>query len=290
MCRGLARPAARGSLIVTRDNRYSIDGALQNRDKFSPTHSDVAVCCNPNFAQVTPLYVRGMWMRTPGGGLAALLYGPSDVNTQVKGVGVRIEETTDYPFSATISLRVSPQQPVEFPLVLRNPLWSKSTRVTCQGARVSKDGDYFLVRKRWTSGDQLTVEFSEPILEIAAWPKEIALLRGPLVYALSIPSVKSEFKHYSLAGFADLEYSSAWGAHWWYALDPGSGEENFGFTARDDGGVNNAYPFDGAPVRLEGKLVNLETGKREDVSLVPMGSNLAILRRVTFPVGSSGKK
>jgi hypothetical protein len=29
----------------------------------------------------------------------------------------------------------------------------------------------------------------------------------------------------------------------------------------------------------------LEIGRREDVQLIPMGSSLAILRRVTFPVG-----
>ena len=287
---GARAPGGKGVTYCTRDNRYSVDGALQNRDKFSPTHSDVAVCCNPNFAQITPLYIRGMWMRTPDDGLAALLYGPSYVDTNVKGVGVRIEEATDYPFSATISLTVSPKQPVEFPLVLRNPGWSESTQVTCEGASVSRNGDYFVVRKRWTKGDQVKIVFSESIIGIPAWYAEIALQRGPLVYALTIPSVKFEAKHYSLPGFADLEYSSAVGAQWWYALDPSLGKGDFGFTARGEKDVNMPYPFDGAPVRLEGKLINLDTGKREDVSLVPMGSSQAILRRVTFPVGVSENK
>ena len=287
---GARAPGGKGVTYCTRDNRYSVDGALHNRDKFSPTHSNVAVCCNPNFAQITPVYIRGMWMRTPDDGLAALLYGPSDVDTNVKGVGVRIEEATDYPFSATISLSVSPKQPVEFPLVLRNPGWSESTQVTCEGASISRNGDYYVVRKRWSKGDQVKIVFSESIIGIPAWYAEIALQRGPLVYALTIPSVKFEAKHYSLPGFADLEYSSAVGAQWWYALDPSLGKGDFGFTARGEKDVNMPYPFDGAPVRLEGKLINLDTGKREDVSLVPMGSSLAILRRVTFPVGVSENK
>ena len=263
---------------------------MGNRDKFSPTHTDVAVCCNPNFAQITPDYIRSMWMRTPDDGLAALLYGPSYVDTNLKGVGVRIEEATDYPFSATISLTVSPEQPVEFPLVLRNPGWSKSTQVTCEGASVSRNGDYFLVRKRWTTGEQVKIVFSESIIGIQAWNGEVALQRGPLVYSLTIPSVKFEIKHYSLPGFADLEYSSKLGAQWWYALDRSLAKEDFGFTARGEKDINMPYPFDGAPVRLEGKLINLDTGKREDVSLVPMGSSQAILRRVTFPVGGSENK
>ena len=34
---------------------------------------------------------------------------------------------------------------------------------------------------------------------------------------------------------------------------------------------------------LQGKAINLLTAKRADVSLIPMGSSLAMLRRVTFP-------
>ena len=281
---GAELPGGKGVTYCTRDNRYSVDGALQNRDKFSPTHTDVAVCCNPNFAQITPVYIRGMWMRTPDDGLAALLYGPSNVETNVKGVGVRIEEATEYPFSGTISLTVSAKQPVEFPLVLRNPGWSKSTQVTCEGASVSKNGDYFVVRKKWTAGEHVKVVFSESIIGIPAWYAEIALQRGPLVYALTIPSNKLEIKHYSLPGFADLEYFSALGAQWYYALDPSLGKGDFGFTARGEKDVNLPYLFDGAPVRLEGKMINLDTGRREEVSLVPMGSSLAMLRRVTFPL------
>jgi hypothetical protein len=231
-----------------------------------------------------------MWMRTADDGLAAVLYGPSSVDTKVKGVEVQIEESTDYPFSETISLRVSPRKPVEFPLELRNPQWSKSTQVVCAGANVSKNGDYFLVRKRWTEGDQVKIVFTESIMAIHAWPAEIALQRGPLVYALTIPAVKTEFKHYGLTGFADLEYSSAMGAQWWYALDPRLGKEDFGFTASGDGHFDTPYPFDGSPVRLEGKLINLVTKQTDDVHLVPMGSNEAILRRVTFPVAAGEAK
>ena len=272
----------------TRDNRYRVAGEVGNRSKFSPAHSDVAVCCNPNATYFFPLYVRAMWMRTPENGLAATLYGPSSVNTTVKGVEVQIEEKTEYPFSSVISITVSPQRPVDFPLLLRNPAWSKETRVRCEGATTSREGDYFLVRKEWKKGDQVSLEFSESIEGFTAANGETYLKRGPLVYALQIPEVARDIKDYSLAGFADLDYYPAQGAHWSYALDPNLGE--FGFSAKAEKGVNMLYPYDGAPVRLEGKLINLDTGKREDVSLVPMGSSQAILRRVTFPVGGSENK
>jgi uncharacterized protein len=144
---GMRAEGGKGVTYCTRDNRYQVARDLAGRDKFSPVHGDVAVCCNPNAAQMMPQFVRAMWMRTPQDGLAALLYGPSIVNTEVKGVRVRVEEKTDYPFSPEISITLSPERSVDFPLVFRNPRWSKATQVQYDGATVSLEGDYFTVHK-----------------------------------------------------------------------------------------------------------------------------------------------
>ena len=283
---GAGLASGRGITYCTRDNRYRVDGDLKGRDKFSPTHADLAVCCNPNSAQITPLFVRGMWVRTGETGLAATLYGPSTVKTSVNGVKVQIEEKTDYPFSSEIYFVLSPERPADFPVTLRNPGWSKNTRVTCEGATVRRGGNYFLVRKTWMKGDQIRLEFNETVVGTTASNGEIALQRGPLVYALRIPEVAKDIKDYDLPGFADLEYLPSQGAHWSYALDPSVGNGNFGFSAKTDKDINMQYPYDIAPVQLEGKLINLDTGQRQDVLLIPMGSRLAILRRVTFPMGA----
>ena len=150
---GMRAVGGKGVTYCTRDNRYQVSRDLEGRDKFSPVHGDVAVCCNPNAAQMMPLFVRAMWMRTPEDGLAALLYGPSVVNTEVKGVRLRVEEKTDYPFSSVISITLSPERAVDFSLVFRNPHWSKATQVHCEGATVSLEGDYFTVRKVWNKSD-----------------------------------------------------------------------------------------------------------------------------------------
>ena len=284
---GMRAVGGKGVTYCTRDNRYQVSRDLEGRDKFSPVHGDLAVCCNPNAAQMMPQFVRAMWMRTQEGGLAAQLYGPSIVNTEVKGVRLRVEENTDYPFSSVIAITLSPERAVGFPLVFRNPPWSKGTQVHCEGATVSLEGDYFTVRKVWNKGDQVTLNFSESIVGLEASNGEVALQRGPLVYALRIPSVEHQSKTYCLTGFADLEYSPAEGANWSYELDAAQGKGDFGFTAKAAPDANMVYPFDGAPIRLEGKLINLLTAKREDVSLIPMGSSFAVLRRVTFPAVSA---
>src|ERR1019366_2808679 len=160
-------------------------------------------------------------------------YGPSVVSTEVKGVPVRLEEKTDYPFSSAVSITVVPERALDFPLVLRNPQWSKNTQVHCDAATVSLAGDYFIVRKVWNKGDQVTLDFQESIVSVDASNGEVALQRGPLVYALQIPSVEHRSKTYSLAGFADLEYSPSEGANWSYEFDASQGEGNFGFTVKN---------------------------------------------------------
>ena len=70
-------------------------------------------------------------------------------------------------------------------------------------------------------------------------------------------------------------------------FDASLGKPGAGFAVKNEKDANMLYPYDRAPVRLEGKLTNLDTAQKEDVSLVPMGSGLAILRRLTFPVATA---
>ena len=281
--------AAQGKAItyLTRDNRYKVSGALGGRDKFSPTHADVAACCVANATQIMALYVRGMWMRErQEQGLAATLYGPCSVDTNVRGANVHIEEETLYPFSPEVSITLLPERPVKFPLLLRNPGWSKNTRVTCDGSRVEREGDYFIVRKTWQKGDRVSVTFNESIIGIPASNGEVAIQRGPLIYALQIPAKEQIIKSYGVPGFADTLYFPAQGAHWDYALkvNPGKSGDDYDFSVQRAQNVNMLYPYEGAsPIRLEGDLYNSNSGKLERCTLIPMGLAEASLRRETFP-------
>lgn len=73
--------------------------------------------------------VQNLWYATcDGGGLAALVYTPSRVETEVDGTKVAVEEQTDYPFREEIRFNVllsgSKKHPkAAFPLHLRVPGW-----------------------------------------------------------------------------------------------------------------------------------------------------------------------
>ena len=72
------------------DNCYRLDGKSldgeenEPRYKYSPTHSEPAVCCAPNYARNFSYYLDQMWGKTPDG-FAAILYGPSKLQTTFQG-------------------------------------------------------------------------------------------------------------------------------------------------------------------------------------------------------------
>lgn len=282
--------AARGQAITycTCDNRYRVDGGLGRRHKFSPVHADVAVCCNPNATQIMSHYIRAMWMRSSEQpGLAATLYGPGTVQTAIRGVRVRVDEETLYPFSPEVDITVAPEEAVEFPLFLRNPGWSGNTNVSCAGASIQREGDYFVVRKRWQKGDQVRVSFRESNVSAPAVNGEVAVQRGPLLYALPIPSEQKTTKTYSVPGFIDSEDFPTAGAQWSYALRGEPSHSDSGLTAKPGENVDMLHPFEGVATRLEANLIDLDTGKPVPVTLIPMGTSRAVLRRETFPVKGS---
>ncbi|HTY82738.1 MAG TPA: beta-L-arabinofuranosidase domain-containing protein [Silvibacterium sp.] len=287
---GSRLPNGSGITYLTSDNRLHCDGLSPDgtkpdiKNKFSPTHTDVAVCCNPNAANVAALYVRGMWMRHNSGALAALLYGPCSVSTTVQNVPVRIEEKTLYPFENLVTLEIHTEGAPEFPLYLRDPGWSRDTIVKCEGATITRENSYWVVRKKWQQGDSVLITFVPTIQEVPAVNGEIALKYGALLFAQPLEAQKTTLKTYSVPGFEDSYYKLS-GKYETLTLDAASQWQAFGFkpiSATE--GVDPLRPFDDALITLQGKMTKQSDGAQIPVTLVPLG-NAAILRRVTFPVG-----
>ncbi|MGA2443868.1 MAG: beta-L-arabinofuranosidase domain-containing protein [Opitutaceae bacterium] len=281
---GARLPDGKGVDYITTDNLYKIDGGIGNRCRFSPCSEDVANCCAPNFTQIGPVFVRNMWLRAPDG-LAMLLHGPCEVRTTVKNVTVRLAEETSYPFSEQIVLRVDPDTPVEFFLHLRVPAWATSVAAKCPSAEIHRAGDWLLVAKKWQSGDIINLSFGADVQPVPANNGEFYVRRGPLFYALAIPSVKKATKDYPLPGFHDYLVYPTTDAQWHYALAKLTENPSaLAFELVPNDKADARFPWDVAPQRLKGNILNLDTKKTETVELVPMGSGEATLRRVSFPI------
>ncbi len=259
------------------DNQLEINGkAFGRRMKLSPTHEDVAVCCPVTALKFFPYFVNELWMKTAAGdGLVAVNYAPNELTTKINGVGVRITSDTAYPFEDEVRLTITPEKPLTCPLKLRVPGWAGTMSVAAPGARVSESAGWREVTKEWRAGDRLVITFQPEVQRKALAGGEIFWQRGPLVYALPLPSECKQIKSYPVAGFGDFELTPGAGAHWNYAMEEQGGAFQFARA------VTQGNPWINPPVRLNGKLVNAKSGQSEPVELVPMGASL--LRRVTFP-------
>jgi len=281
-------PDGSGVLYCSPENRLSVNDEIGRRQRFSPTHQHVAVCCNPNATRVAAYYIANSWMRPHGAepAIAAVLYGPSEVTAQIGGVGVSIEEKTLYPYAGDVELTVRPAQPVSFCLWLRNPSWSGHTRVVCDGAEIRLVDGFWQVRKPWKAGDRVAIRFDQAIRAVPAINGERALQYGPLLYVLPVQGTTKTVKTYPRAGLEDYLMSADKDVETKLALPASPQAEGFGFRPKQlhVAGANPDRPLDNPPVVLEGKLVRESDGTLVQVTLVPMGAQSARLRRVTFPV------
>lgn len=154
-------------------------------------------CCTCNMHQGWPKFVQNLWLGTPDGGLAAMIYGPSAVNTRLPdGSSVRLVEETDFPFEETVTIRVELQNEAKFPLHFRVPAWAEGkARVEVNGTAIPVGPEprrSIRLDRVWKNNDVVTLQFPARI-RISRWAENsVAVERGPLVYALR---VEEEWNH-----------------------------------------------------------------------------------------------
>ena len=190
------------------------------------------LCCTAALARILPGYVQWMWMKPAAGGLAATLYAPNTLETDLDGTTVKIETKTDYPFGETLEMSVAPEKPVKFPLRLRIPEWCVNPSAAVNGEAVAAggqgpaetlqvDGDGFAVIDReWKPGDVVSLRL--PMLPKAETMRDfndggkpyVSLSCGPILFAYGIaeedentpkPGVRTDWRLDSSRVLADAK-------------------------------------------------------------------------------------
>ncbi len=170
-------------------NRHTKDGNVRN-----PWYD--VFCCPPNIERTLGA-LPGYFYSTSKDGLYVHLYGSSLLDWHLEdGTGVKVEQKTNYPWDGSIDLVVSPAKASDFTLYVRIPGWTSGAGLKVNGGSwqgIMKPGAYFPIRRRWSAGDRVRLEFDMTPQLISSNPKVVenidraAVQRGPLIYTLEQP-------------------------------------------------------------------------------------------------------
>jgi hypothetical protein len=298
-------PLGRSVHYITSANSIDLDnaaktlGQFQNPFAMQSYRSGVTQyrCCPHNYGMGWPYYVEEMWLATADGGLCAALYGPGTVTATVAGgTQVTITETTDYPFTDTVTLGLQLAAPATFPLVLRIPGWCSSPELRVNGAVVAGAAGprYATVRRAWAAGDTVTLRLpSQP--SVRAWPAQhnaVSVGLGALTFSLQITENWAQTGGSTQFPEFDVHAGSAWN----YGLVPGAA-----IGVATGGSRTDPFTPTTAPLRLTTSAQRVDAWQAdsqhvvtplqdgpvasaapvEQVTLIPMGA--ARLRITAFP-------
>ncbi|MFL6354015.1 MAG: glycoside hydrolase family 127 protein [Bryobacteraceae bacterium] len=151
-------------------------------------------CCPPNIERLFES-LPGYFYAMSRDGVYVNLYHNSELNWHLEnGTGLKLTQSTDYPWAGDINLSVFPERSSTFTVYLRWPAWAAATEMKVNGQPIqtagSKPGSFIAISRNWRAGDVITLSLPVQTVPTVANPRSadlygrLAMQRGPLVYAL----------------------------------------------------------------------------------------------------------
>jgi hypothetical protein len=295
---------------VQLDRKNKAPGIQNSGTMFSYSPLEVYRCCQHNVSHGWPYYAEELWLATGDRGLCASLYAASEVTAKAgDGAQVKISEQTDYPFSDTITFKISMDQPASFPLYLRIPNWCANPSLKINGTPApvkARPSAYLAVSRKWSSGDVVTLQLPMK-LAVRTWPKNnnaVSVHYGPLAFSLKIQERWNRYGGTDAFPESEVFAQSPW--NYGLVLDQRQPEKSFEIVVRTGAVPSQPFTLENTPIQLSAQARKIPAWKMdsrgmvgklqpspaksservEKITLVPMGA--ARLRIASFPVIGSG--
>ncbi len=169
---------------VVENRIWNTNGPASNIFGVDPNYG----CCTANLSQGWPKFAAHLWLMPAEGGLAAVAYAPSRVETEIDGAPITVTLDTEYPFRSTLRFTVTVERPVTFPLWLRIPAWTTEATLRVADGKIEhpQAGTFYCLTREWRSTTEVTLNLPMKPALWHGYNDAVAITRGPLVYALKI--------------------------------------------------------------------------------------------------------
>jgi Beta-L-arabinofuranosidase, GH127/Domain of Unknown Function (DUF1080) len=251
--------------------RGSVGYEIDYVDGRTPAPRSGCPCCCYNLHMAWPKLVQNSWAATLDGGLAALVYLPSEVAAPVAGgKNAHVSCNSQYPFEESIALTVHVDEPAKFPLHLRLPTWCQNPSLKINGVAHTDDASkgFAVIDRHWSAGDTVELTFPMQVSSFRGANNSVSLRRGPLVYSLAMEEEWTAVDKGSRPGFESYEVTSP--TAWNYALviDDSNPEKSVETIKRP--GAANPFETGKSSLVLRAKAQRIDSWKLRDDGLVPL--------------------
>ena len=178
-------------MLATQNSSHAVLRYGNGWMSYRPNSGQEVACCGGNVHRIFPNYAIRMWMKADIAGLAATLYGPSQVKAEVGLTkhAIEIHEQTNYPFEEEIHFVFKSDKPVSFPWSFRIPGWCSAPRFYLNEKLLLlppvKNG-FARLNREFRPGDKISLVLPMKTT-LSLWPDNgVGVEHGPLVYSLPI--------------------------------------------------------------------------------------------------------
>ena len=148
-------------------------------------------CCPSQISRFLPSIGNYIYGTSPDA-LYINLYLGNEADISLNGNGIKVSQTTEYPWKGKVEILVEAGQPISQKLKMRIPGWCRQYTIKVDGKKVQPilDKGYAVVEPNGKRQTTVVLEMEMPVEQVAADPRvkqnegKRAVQRGPLVYCM----------------------------------------------------------------------------------------------------------